>query len=208
VGRVPRTAGERGAPAPLLEGEFSRQSSRRARPADAGRATAGEPRKARGGLSLKGRALRFLARREHSRAELRGKLLAHAENEAALDLVLDDLEATRLLSDRRFAEVVASSKGSRFGHAILARNLSLKGVAPDLAAEALAPLRGTERERALELCRSRFEGPPADLRERARQHRFLLGRGFDPGTVSWVLRERDKGIDEPGLDPGSGPDQP
>jgi regulatory protein len=207
VGRFPGAAGKGSDAAPLIEGEYSRHPARRSRPAVPDSREADEPRKPRGRLSLKGRALRFLARREHSRAELRGKLLAHAESEAALDLVLDDLEATRLLSDQRFAEVVASSKGSRFGHAILARNLSLKGVAPDLAAEALAPLRTTERERALEICRSRFEGPPTDLKERARQHRFLLGRGFDPGTVSWVLRERDKGIDEPGRGPGSDPDQ-
>jgi len=148
--------------------------------------------KKRSGLSLKGRALRLLTRRDHSRVELRSKLLAHTEDEVALDLLLDDLEDTRLLSDRRFAEVVTRSKGERFGYALVARTLSRKGVSSDLAAEALAPLRVTERERALDICRRRFGQPPADLKERARQHRFLLGRGFDPGTVSWVLKQCDK----------------
>lgn len=155
-----------------------------------------EARQGRGGLSLRGRALQFLARRDHSRAELRGKLLPHATDEASLDALLDDLEATRLLSDRRYAEVVAQSKGTRYGVASLARTLSRQGVAPELAAEALAPLRMTERERALEICRRRFVEPPADLRERARQHRFLLGRGFDPGTVSWVLKQSDKAFSD------------
>jgi regulatory protein len=149
--------------------------------------------KQRSALGLKGRALRFLARREHSRAELRSKLLPHAVDASVLDVLLDDLEAARLLSDRRYAEVVARSKGERYGAASVARTLSRQGVAPELAAEALAPLRASERERALDICRRRFEGPPADLRERARQHRFLLGRGFDPATVAWVLKQCDRG---------------
>jgi len=138
---------------------------------------------------LRGRALRLLSRREHSRAELRSKLLSQDVDPAVLDLLLDDLEAKRLLSDRRYAEVLAQSKGARYGVARLARSLSLQGVATELSADALAPLRATERERALEICRRRFGGPPSNLKERARQHRFLMGRGFAPATVSWVLKE-------------------
>lgn len=140
-------------------------------------------------LSLKGRALRLLARREHSRAELRRKLLVEDVSEDALDAVLDDLEAKCLLSDRRYAESVAHSKGARQGFASVARSLSQQGVSPQVAAEALAPLRANERERAMAVWKRRFGEQPADLRERARQHRFLLGRGFAPSTVSWVLKQ-------------------
>jgi len=160
-----------------------------------------EARKRRSGLSLKGRALRLLARRDHSRVELRSKLLAHTEDEAALDLLLDDLEGTRLLSDRRFAEVVVQSTGARSGFALVAQTLLRKRVASDLAIEALAPLRVTERERALDICQRRFGKPPVDMKERARQHRFLLGRGFDPGTVSWVLKQCDKGFRDAAIAP-------
>jgi regulatory protein len=132
--------------------------------------------------------LQLLARRDYSRAEVRSKLLAHAADEAVLDSLLDDLETTGLLSDRRYAEVVAQSRGARYGVASLARTLSRNGVAPELVADALAPLRANERERALEICRRRFGEPAADLKERAKQHRFLLGRGFNPATVSWVLK--------------------
>jgi regulatory protein len=165
-----------------------------------------EARKQRGGVSLKGRALRMLARRDHSRTELRSKLLAHTEDEAALERLLDDLEDSRLLSDRRFAEVVARSKGARYGFALVARTLSRKGVASDLTAEVVASLRVTERERALDIFRRRFGGPPADLRERARQHRFLLGRGFDAATVSWVLKHFDNEFRESLAAPVADPD--
>ena len=140
-------------------------------------------------LSLKGRALRLLARREHSRAELRRKLLVDEVSATALDAVLDELESKHLLSDRRYAEVIAHGKGARYGVASLSRTLSRQGVDAEVAAQALAPLRASERERALEIWKRRFGEPPADLKQRARQHRFLLGRGFDFATVSWVLRQ-------------------
>ncbi len=171
----------------------SATSTESATSSDSGlQAVADSRRQARRGPSLRGRALRFLARREHSRAELRSKLIGPDVDPVALDALLDDLVAKRLLSDRRYAEILAQSKGSRYGAATLARTLSQQGVSPELAAEALAPLRATERERGLEIWRRRFGAPPADLRERARQHRFLLGRGFDPSTVSWVLKQAEK----------------
>ena len=149
-------------------------------------------------LSLKGRALRFLARREYSRAELRRKLLAHETDAAELDAVLDELESKRLLSDKRYAEVLAQSKGGRYGVATLSRTLSQQGVSSEVAAAALESLRSNERERALEVWRRRFGEPPADLKERARQHRFLLARGFDAATVSWILKRAEKAAEDGG----------
>jgi regulatory protein len=160
-----------------------------AEPAPSGLQEVAEARKkARPVVSLKGRALRFLARREYSRAELRRKLLAPEVDMAELDAVLDDLEAKRLLSDRRYAEVLAQSKGGRYGVASLSRMLGQQGVDPVVAASALEPLRANERARALEVWRRRFGEPPADLKERARQHRFLLSRGFDAATIAWILK--------------------
>ncbi|MBA3479669.1 MAG: recombination regulator RecX [Lautropia sp.] len=145
-----------------------------------------------GSLSLRGRALRFLARREHSRAELRRKLLTEEVDEAAVNILLDDLESKKLLSDRRFAEVLAQSKGARYGVASVSRTLAKQGVSPELAAAALAPLSATERERALAIWRRRFGAPPTDLKARARQHRFMLGRGFEPATVSWIIKQAEQ----------------
>jgi regulatory protein len=136
--------------------------------------------------------LRFLARREHSRAELRRKLLSDDVDAATIDLLLDDLESKKLLSDRRFAEMLAQSKGARYGVASLSRVLDQQGVSAELAASTLAPLRETERERAMDLWRRRFSEPAPDIRARARQHRFLLGRGFDAATVAWVLKKAGK----------------
>ena len=51
-------------------------------------------------LSLTGRALRFLSRREYSRQELRKKLLPYAQEEGELDAVLDKLEQQKFLHAR------------------------------------------------------------------------------------------------------------
>ena len=151
-----------------------------------------EGRRPASAVSLRGRALRLLARRDHSRAELRRKLLSKEVDEAALDFLLDEFESKNLLSDWRFAEVLAQSRGARYGVASLSYTLAKQGVRPDLAAAALAPLTATERERALALWRRRFGAPPVDRKARARQHRFLLGRGFDAATVAWIFRQIGK----------------
>ena len=66
----------------------------------------GEKLRRRSSLSLKARAVRYLARREYSRLELRQRLhsyLSETETEDDLDSILDDLEQKCYLSDDRFA---------------------------------------------------------------------------------------------------------
>jgi len=94
------------------------------------------------GPSVKGRALRYLAQREHSRAELQRKLARHLQSkggdagedpEAArqqIDLALDELAAAGLLSDERAADAVLSAQGRRFGSRRLRRR-KLRGLEAD-----------------------------------------------------------------------------
>jgi regulatory protein len=150
-----------------------------------------------GSLSLKGRALRHLARREHSRAELERKLAPHAEDRpdaSAAEQVraaLDDLAARGLLSDARTAESVLTTQGPRHGSRRLAQALRAKGLDPELVAATLRQARGSELERAREVWRRRFGVPPADAAERARQMRFLAGRGFDGDVIRRVIQGAD-----------------
>jgi regulatory protein len=135
--------------------------------------------------------LGYLARREHSRAELRRKLAVHAESAAQLDRLLDDLEAKKLLSDRRFTEVMARSRGERFGAARVRQELRAHGVGDPLVREAVGELTRTELQRARQVWRRKFDGPPADAAERARQMRFLAQRGFDAEVVRRVVGGTD-----------------
>ena len=65
--------------------------------------------------SLMGRALRYLSRRDHSRQELRKKLLPYAESNIELDELMVKLEAQSWLSDERFAESLVRRKSERYG---------------------------------------------------------------------------------------------
>ena len=149
------------------------------------------PRRPRREKSLLARALGALARREHSRAELRRKLAPHAESAEQLDRLLADLEAKKLLSDRRLAEVMARSRGDRFGAARVKQELRARGVADPLVRETVGELSRTELNRAREVWRRKFDAPPADAAERARQMRFLAQRGFNAEVIRRVVGGRD-----------------
>ncbi|RYF70949.1 MAG: recombination regulator RecX [Comamonadaceae bacterium] len=138
--------------------------------------------------SLKGRALRLLSQREHSRSELERKLAAHEEEPGALARALDELEAKGFISEARVVQSVLHQRAARLGGARIRRELQAKGIAPEAVAEAVQGLHDTELERARALWQRRFGTPPADARERARQTRFLLARGFSGENVSRVLR--------------------
>jgi regulatory protein len=148
-------------------------------------------RKARPGLSLKGRALKYLAAREHSRIELTRKLAPHAESPEQVQQVLDEIEAKDLLSAERFAESVVHRKASRMGVRRLKAELQQHALPAGVAEQALAGLAeaaGTELQRAHALWLRRFGALPQDDKEMARQHRFFLARGFSGEVVRQVLK--------------------
>ena len=154
-----------------------------------------------GSLSLKGRALRYLAQREHSRAELERKLARHVQDtdgasaQAQIAAALDELSAHGLISEARVAESVLASQAPRYGARRLRQTLQAKGLAPALVASTLQQARGTELERARELWRRRFGTVAADAAERARQMRFLAGRGFEGDVIRRVVRGLDEDPD-------------
>ena len=141
--------------------------------------------------SLIARAVAFLARREHSRAELAAKLrrgLTAADDPAEIDQVLDALERDKLLSDERYAGTLTRTRSERFGDARIRFDLKSSGVNPETADRAVASLKGTELERARVVWTRRFGELPATPQERARQARFLRSRGFSSETIGKVLR--------------------
>jgi regulatory protein len=153
-------------------------------------------RRKRPQLSLKGRALRFLSRREHSRLELRRKLAPHAESQEELDKVLDELEAARLLSNQRFAESLVYRKAERFGSAVIRHELRSHALESAIVERQLASLEQTEQARARALWERRFGEPPDSPQARARQIRFLMARGFRADVVRRVVGGRAE-PDEP-----------
>lgn len=139
-------------------------------------------------LSLKGRALRCLAAREHSRAELLRKLAPHVQEGEDLDAVLDDLEAKGFISEERVVASVLHRRADRMGAARIRQELQAKGLAPEAVQQAVAQLQGSELERAREVWRRKFGEPAADAQGRSKQVRFLMARGFSGDVVYRVVR--------------------
>ncbi|MBA3594684.1 MAG: recombination regulator RecX [Pseudomonadota bacterium] len=141
------------------------------------------------GLSLKGRALRCLAQREHSRAELERKLAAHAESPEQLAQVLDDLQAKDFISEVRVVESVINRRAARFGASRIKYELLNKGLSADAVTTAVLQLKQSEDDRAREVWLRKFGVPAADAAGQARQMRFLLTRGFSNEVVRRTLRQ-------------------
>ena len=140
---------------------------------------------------LKARALRFLARREHSRAELSRKLAPHAESAEALLFLLDELEKRKQLSDERYAEVRAHWMARKYGAAKIRQDLKAKGVAEEVAARVSTD---GELERARAILARKYRDAATTAEEKARRMRFLQGRGFSFDTIRGALAVDEEGV--------------
>ena len=124
-----------------------------------------------GQLSLKGRALKLLAAREHSRRELERKLAPHEAEPGQLRSVLDELQARGFIDEQRVVASVLHRRAPRLGAARIRQELQAKGLDAESVAAAVAGLRATELERAGAVWRRKFGTLPADAAARARQAR-------------------------------------
>jgi regulatory protein len=137
-------------------------------------------------ISLKGRALRLLSQREHSRFELERKLKPFEETPGELAEALDFLQAKDFINEQRVVESVVNSRSRKLGASRVRQELQAKGL-PVAIAEAVQEMRSTELERAREVWRKKFGEPPVDQAARVKQVRFLVSRGFAPEVVKRVV---------------------
>lgn len=146
--------------------------------------------------TLKARALRLLAQREHTRSELASKLARHVQEGDDLPALLDWLQARDFINAERAAQSVLHRRAPRLGTQRVLQELRAKGVDEDLMRSAAQQLAGSEMERARTVWRQRFgsAAPASTPQERARQMRFLAARGFAADVVRRVVR--DRGQDE------------
>lgn len=144
------------------------------------------------------RALNLLARRDHSRAELKKKLVAKGCPVGQVDDALERLTRQGYLDDKRFAERWAESalaSGRCFGVRLLLE-LQRRGVSRDVASEAVAAATVGHGERQVLACVvakrfAAFDPEGASLKERRRVFDYLLRRGFSPTAVKEYLSGSD-----------------
>ncbi len=136
-------------------------------------------------------AVRLLAQRDHSRRELAQKLRQRFDYDTeSLDFLLDRLEAIGYLDDLRYAQAfIRSSVARGRGSQRVVHDLHERGVDNSLITQALAEADIDWCELAREQRIRKFgQALPANYQERARQSRFLAGRGFSMDTIKAVFQ--------------------
>lgn len=110
-----------------------------------------------------------------------------ASPDAEIRTILDDFERRGWLSEARFVEASVNRMSRRYGPRRIEQTLREKG-ASDASIETIRPyLKNQAEATAREALKRRFSEPPRDAEQRARQVRFLQGRGFDYDVIRKVL---------------------
>ena len=145
-------------------------------------------------FSLEARALRYLARREYSRLELERKLAVSspAPTLAEISVLLDGLEQRGFLSDRRVVEQVIQMRKHKFGNQRIVHELKQKGIDANLIDTILPDLKKTELNAAYSVWQKKFKAFPINIKERGKQTRFLMSRGFSMTVINQVFSRTDQ----------------
>lgn len=145
------------------------------------------------------KALGLLARREHSRKELRAKLRQGGYDGEETAAAIDRLGEQHYQDDDRFAEVLLRSRIAQ-GYGPLRLRIELKGHGvPDARIRELLEEADADWDAlaAAQLQRRYGAAGSADHAERARRAQFLLRRGFPAATVRSVTHaEVDEAADD------------
>jgi len=140
---------------------------------------------------LREQAIRLLARREYARSELEQRLVAKGGDPDAIRAVLDALAAEGYLSDVRYARAVVAQKSASHSRRRIVADLKAKGVGREDIDSAVAETELDDDAALRALWQRRFGEAPADERAKARQVRFLQGRGFALSAILKLLRSQD-----------------
>ena len=146
-----------------------------------------------GDAALVRKALSYLSRREHHRAELRSKLSrSKAPDEATVEAVLDRLEAEGLLSDMRYIESFITSRiGKFYGPMRIKMELLQKKLNPESIEQILAESDINWRRNARICLQKKFPQKPSNAQELAKQRRFLWQRGYSEEMIRSAFRIND-----------------
>lgn len=140
-------------------------------------------------------AMRLLARRPHSRAEIKRKLFQRRFSAETIESTLNECERLALLDDDAFARVlIDESRQKGHGSRRILSTLLNKGVDKTLAERALADLENPDEE--MENARRVFERKLASLskendprRKKEKLYRHLASKGFSSEIVFRLFDE-------------------
>lgn len=136
-------------------------------------------------IEARKKAMDYLARREHGRAELLDKLTRFGFDSDVADDAVAQLVADNLQSDTRFTEAfIASRINQGKGPVKIRAELRERGIAGSTVDHGLEAAAQDWYRAACEVREKKFGTEfPADFNEKARQMRFLQARGFDTDQI-------------------------
>jgi regulatory protein len=142
-------------------------------------------------------ALRMLARRELSEAQIRQRLARREHDEADIDEAVARLRAERAIDDTRVAEAIARNETAirKRGKLRVKRKIESVGITASIAKDAVDAVFGAIDSDALldsALAKRLRHGGIADDRDFNRLYRFLIGQGFESGLVLARLKQERK----------------
>ena len=143
--------------------------------------------------SIREAAMDYLSRREHATYELSQKLLAKGYESEVVSAALERLSDQGLLSDERFTEAFINQRINRGSGPLKIRaELRQKGISDAMIGAFLNERDVIWQESALAVrIRKYGSEEPSDLKERARQSRFLQSRGFSSEQTRYAMRDDD-----------------
>lgn len=115
--------------------------------------------------------------------------------QARVDEVIVWLRANDYLNERRFVESRLNTRTARYGNQRIRAELSQHGLS--LSGDDAANLRHSEFDRAREVWQRKFGSAAPDAAGRAKQARFLVGRGFSGEVVRRVVLGAARGGTDP-----------
>ena len=122
----------------------------------------------------------LLARRDHSEQELQRKLLARGYTPETVREALAGLKASGMQNDARFTEeYICNRLDKGYGPVRISRELYERGVNKELVTQMLSAMEMDWGELAQAVREKKFgRKVPTDIKEQAKQSRFLQYRGF------------------------------
>lgn len=139
-------------------------------------------------VAIRRAAMNLLARREHGHVELARKLRLRGADAEMIEVELQHLTDDGLLSEERYLEsYVRSRANAGRGQMRIREELAQRGLPRERVEHALREADVDWQAQLYDLWQRRFSGRIIDLKDKARQSRFFLQRGYTMDAVRHLL---------------------
>ena len=134
---------------------------------------------------------KYLSIREHSKLELKNKLIEKGFDSAEILLSINEFAVKNVQSDSRFTEeFIRSRLKKNKGPNLISSELISRGITEDLINENLSKITYEQwLDSAFAALRKKLKGSSVTLDDKDKIYSFLIGRGFEHKMIKYALSE-------------------